>query len=79
MEYIINGPTRVLLGTVEHDVKVTHINGGWNVRVYTNGEVSQEMRVTDRTDVGKAAREMLRWEAKCGNVSDLANNARRTV
>lgn len=61
---------------VTHDVKVTHINGGWNVRLFTEGQVNQEMRVFDRTDIGKAAREMLRWEDKCGNFSKLASAAR---
>lgn len=68
--------TKVYFGDVEHEVKVTYIKGGWNVRVYTNGLVNQEIRVFDRADIGTAAREMLRWEDKCGNISKLAHSAR---
>ena len=61
---------------VDHEVRVTRINNGWNVRVFTEGQVNQEIRVFDRIDIGKAAREMLRWEDKCGNFSKLASAAR---
>lgn len=59
-------------GKVEHRIKVTRIGRGWNVRLYTNEELSQEVRVYDRSRIGIAAREMLRMEDKCGNWSDMA-------
>lgn len=67
---------KVYFKEVDHEVVVTCINGGWNVRVLTEGEVNQEIRVFERIDIGKAAREMLRWEDKCGNISKLARSAR---
>lgn len=73
---IIKTLTKIYFDWVEHEVKVTKIGSGWNVRVYTNGEVSQEVRVFDRSRIGIAAREMLRWEDKCGNLSKFASNAR---
>ena len=73
---VIQPLLRIYFDNVDHDVKVTYIKGGWNVRVYTNGLVNQEIRVFDRADIGKTAREMLRWEDKCGNVSKFAHAAR---
>jgi len=64
---------------VTHEVKVTRIGDGWNVRIYTNGEVNQETRVYDRTRIGPVAREMLRWEDKCGNISKAASAARKRM
>lgn len=67
---------QVIMGEVTHDVKVTRIGDGWNIRIYTNDKVNQEMRVFDKRDVGWAARYMLRWEDKCGNISRFATAAR---
>lgn len=63
-------------GTCTHEVTSRRIGKGWNVRVLTNGAVNQEMRVYDRSEIGKVAREMLRWEDKCGNISAFASAAR---
>lgn len=75
-DQVIKTLTRIYFTWVSHEVKVTRIGEGWNVRVYTNGEVSQEVRVFDRSRIGIVAREMLRWEDKCGNLSQFASNAR---
>lgn len=63
----------------KHEIKVTRIGDGWNVRCYTNDTLNQEIRVFDRLDIGRAAREMLRWEDKNGNWSDLATHARKKL
>jgi hypothetical protein len=68
--------TQIMLQWCQHEIKVTYINGGWNVRCFTNGEVNQEIRVFKKKDVGWAARDMLRWEDKCGNWSDFASKSR---
>ena len=67
---------RVIVGECSHEVTSKHINGGWNVRVLLNGEVNQETRVYDRSEIGKVAKDMLRWEDKCGNISAFASAAR---
>lgn len=78
-DQVIKTLTRIYFDWVLHEVKVTRIGQGWNVRVYTNGEVSQEVRVFDRSRIGIVAREMLRMEDKCGNLSWLAHNARNRI
>ncbi len=64
---------------VTHEVKVVRIGDGWNIRVYTNGQVNQESRVYDRSQIGPAARAMLRIEDKCGNFSKFASAARKRI
>lgn len=68
---------RVLLGRCEHEVTVRRIGGGWNIRVFVNGELNQEARCHRREDIGYTARSLLRWEDKCGNISQFAISARR--
>ena len=71
------GPKRVILGHVEHEVKVTHLGKGiYGCRVFVNGELNQEYRCKGKENIGKACREALRWEDKCGNWSDFASRAR---
>ena len=68
---------RVLLGECEHKIKVTYLgNKTWGVRCFVNGELNQEIQVGDRRDIGTAAREILRWEDKCGNISSYASSSR---
>lgn len=67
---------RCMVDKPEHSVKVTKIGKGWNIRVLIDGAVNQELRVYDPRDIGTAAREMLRWEDKCGNWSDYARASR---
>ena len=67
---------RCIAGNCNHEVTVRRIGDGWNVRVLLNGEVNQETRVFYRSEIGKAAREMLRMEDKCGNISAFASSAR---
>ena len=38
---------------------------------------NQELAVDSRDLIGKACREMLRWEDKCGNYSEYASNSRK--
>lgn len=78
MKQVIN-IQRCLLGSVDHRVEVTRMQHGYGVRVFTNGLLNQEARVADRMEIGKAAQEMLRWEDKCGNISDLATTARKRL
>ncbi len=67
----------LLLGQCEHEVTVRRIGNGWNCRVFTNGQLNQESRVENRSEIGFACREMLRWEDKCGNISKFAMAARQ--
>ena len=67
---------RTCAGTCDHTVKSTRIGKGWNVRVFLNGIVNQEVRVYAQDRIGAAARDMLRWENKCGNISDYSSSAR---
>jgi len=67
----------VMLGDVHHEITVTRLNKNqYGCRCWTNGFVNQEIVVDNRSLIGRACREMLRMEDKCGNLSDLANNAR---
>lgn len=66
----------IVFGPCEHDVKVTRIGDGHNIRVFLNGKLNQEARVFDRVDVAKEIRQMLRMEHKCGNVSGMAASSR---
>lgn len=70
---------RVLLGKVAHSVEVRRIGNGYNCRVFVNGELNQEARCSDRSDIGYTCRDMLRWEDKCGNISQFASAARRRL
>ena len=67
---------QVCLGDCKHDVVVTHIAGGWNIRVLVNGVINQETRVTKKIQIQPVIAEMLRTEDKCGNFSDLASASR---
>jgi hypothetical protein len=71
---------RMMMGEVEHEVKVTRIKGhGYGVRVLVNGEINQEDLAETRQDIGPVARSMLRMEDKCGNISKHADRARHRV
>lgn len=67
----------VITGDCEHEIKVTRIGTGWNVRCFVNDTLNQEIRVKCREDIGVAANEMLRNEVKNGNFSRMASAARR--
>ena len=68
---------KVLQDEVIHTVKVTRIKGhGYGVRVLLNGEVNQEALATSRQEIGIVAKQLLRMEDKCGNLSDFAHSAR---
>jgi hypothetical protein len=67
----------IFLGPVIHSIKVTFLKGvGWGVRLFANGELSQEYVAKTRTEIGPLARSMLRMEDKCGNISDYAAKSR---
>lgn len=71
---------KVLQGAVTHDVKVTHLKGvGYGVRVYVDGTLNQEGVAASRGDIGTVARDLLRMEDKCGNLSGFADNARHRL
>jgi hypothetical protein len=44
--------------------------------VLLNGEVNQEAVCNSKADIGYTARNLLRWEDKCGNISAFASAAR---
>ena len=67
---------RLLLGKVEHEVTVRNINGNYHCRVLVNGELNQEAVCYNKRDIGYTCRSMLRWEDKCGNISEFASAAR---
>ena len=62
-----------------HDIKVTRIGKGWNVRCFRDGKVIDEIRVFARVDIGVAIKEMLRWEDKMGAISDMAFKSRKRL
>lgn len=67
---------RCLVGECEHEVTVRNINGRYHVRVLLNGVVNQEAACESKLNIGFTARSLLRWEDKCGNISDFASSAR---
>lgn len=70
---------RCMLRWCTHEIRVRRIGKGWNVRLFTNGELNQEIRVYRKLDIGTAARTMLRLEDKCGNWSKFAMAARKRM
>jgi hypothetical protein len=68
---------RCLVGECEHEVTVRCINGQYHVRVLLNGQVNQEAITRSKADIGYTARSLLRWEDKCGNISQFASSARK--
>ena len=65
-----------ILGEVEHEVTVRNINGEYHCRVFTNGNLNQEAVCYNQRDIGYTCRNLLRWEDKCGNISEFARAAR---
>ena len=71
---------KMLLGEVEHDVKVTAMGSKkFHCRVYTNGKLNQEAVCFNLSDIGVTCRNMLRDEDKCGNISAFASAARERL
>ncbi len=68
---------RCLVGKCEHEITVRRIGKWWYCRVLLDGFPNQELAVDSRDLIGKACREMLRWEDKCGNYSEFASNSRK--
>jgi hypothetical protein len=66
----------ICLGNCTHKVTVRYINDGYNIRVYVNDVINQEARCQAKDQIGIVARELLRWEHKMGNISDLSSSAR---
>jgi len=67
---------RVMVGECEHDVKVTRLGDGYNIRVFLNDDINQESRVYEKQHIGAEIQDMLRMEDKCGNISSMASNSR---
>ena len=70
---------RCLVGECEHEVTVRNINGKYHCRVLVNGEVNQEAVCESKRDIGYTCRSLLRWEDKCGNISEFASAARERL
>ena len=70
---------RCLVGECSHEVKVTRINGNYHVRVFLNGSLNQEAVTYDRSDIAYTCKTLLRWEDKCGNISQFASSARERL
>ena len=68
---------RCLVGECQHEVTVRNINGQYHIRVFLNCELNQEAVCDSKLDIGFTARSLLRWEDKCGNLSDFASSARK--
>lgn len=66
----------ICLGEVSREVTVKNINDSFNIRVFVNGILNQEARCKTRSEIGKVSRDLLRWENKMGNISDLSVFAR---
>ncbi len=70
-------PLRMMQGHVEHDIKVTHLGDGiYGCRVFVNGVLNAENRCRGKAHIGRACRDLLRWESKLGNWSDFAEKSR---
>lgn len=67
---------RCIVGDCTHEVTVRKINGKYHVRVLLDGVVNQEAVCNGKADIGFTARSLLRWEDKCGNISEFASAAR---
>lgn len=70
---------RCIVGECEHEVTVRCINGRYHVRIFLNGVLNQEAVCESKADIGWTARNLLRWEDKCGNISDFATSARERL
>lgn len=67
---------RILVGNCTHTVKVTRICDGWNIRVFLNDVLNQEVKVFDKSFIGSCIASMLRIEDKNGNISNMATKSR---
>lgn len=63
---------RCCVGRCEHTTKVTKLGDGYNIRIFLNGGLNQEGRCYNKCDIGRTIAELLRWEDKCGNFSDMS-------
>lgn len=64
---------------VKHDIKVTKIGKGWNIRCFRNEVIVEEIRVFAKVDIGVAIKEALRWEDKIGAISRMAMYSRKRL
>lgn len=70
---------KLFTGPCTHDVKVTPLNKDktlFGIRIYVNGELSQEATVEGKENIGDQIYSMLRMEDKCGNMSKMAHRSR---
>jgi len=52
------------------------VNSRSSSNIFTNGELNQEAVCLSKSDIGYTCRNLLRWEDKCGNISEFASAAR---
>jgi len=72
-------PQRVCMGEVTHEVKVNRIGNVYHCQVFTNGVLNQEAIAKNQSEIGFVCKDLLRWEDKCGNISNFASSARRRL
>lgn len=73
------GIQQCIVGECQHEVTVRCINGRYHVRVFLNGVLNQEAVCESKADISWTARNLLRWEDKCGNISKFASSARERI
>ena len=61
------------------DIKVTRIGKFWHARLFLNGKLYDEMACSNRMDLGKICRIMLRWLDKTGGGNKWTASARRRL
>ena len=61
------------------DVKVKRIGTMWHASLYLDSNVHDEMACSDRRDIGKICRIMLRWLDKTGGGNKWTASARRRL
>lgn len=61
------------------DIKVTRIGKYWHARLFLNGKLYDEMACSNRMDLGKICRIMLRWLDKTGGGNKWTASARRRL
>lgn len=71
--------TLLNMNNSELEIKVTRIKNSWHARLYVQGSCYDEMSCTDRRDVGKICRIMMRWLDKTGSGNKHTKSARKRL
>ena len=69
----------LLDGVIMIDIKVTRIGKFWHARLFLNGKLYDEMACSNRMDLGKICRIMMRWLDKTGGGNKWTERARRRL